>query len=130
MTRAVATRDAVTAVLGGGQGSRLWPLTKTRAKPAGPVGGRFRLIDVPISNSLHAGIDRIYVITQFNSESLHRHIAQTYRFDIFSGGFVHILAAEQTVTHRDWYQGTADAVRRNRGATRSASVVQGRGRWW
>ena len=113
MTRPGAARDAVTAVLGGGQGSRLWPLTKTRAKPAVPVGGRFRLIDVPISNSLHAGIDRIYVLTQFNSESLHRHIAQTYRFDNFSGGYVHILAAEQTVTHRDWYQGTADAVRRN-----------------
>jgi len=113
MTRQGAARDAVTAVLGGGQGSRLWPLTKTRAKPAVPVGGRFRLIDVPISNSLHAGIDRIYVLTQFNSESLHRHIAQTYRFDIFAGGFVHILAAEQTVTNRDWYQGTADAVRRN-----------------
>ena len=113
MTRPAATRDVVTAVLGGGQGSRLWPLTKTRAKPAVPVGGRFRLIDVPISNSLHAGVDRIYVITQFNSESLHRHIAQTYRFDIFSGGYVHILAAEQTVNNRDWYQGTADAVRRN-----------------
>ena len=113
MSRQGARRDVVTAVLGGGQGSRLWPLTKTRAKPAVPVGGRFRLIDVPISNSLHADVDRIYVITQFNSESLHRHIAQTYRFDIFSGGFVHILAAEQTVTNRDWYQGTADAVRRN-----------------
>src|SRR5687768_17403159 len=113
MSRPGARRDVVTAVLGGGQGSRLWPLTKTRAKPAVPVGGRFRLIDVPISNSLHAGVDRIYVITQFNSESLHRHIAQTYRFDIFSGGYVHILAAEQTVTNRDWYQGTADAVRRN-----------------
>ncbi len=113
MTRLGGARDAVTAVLGGGQGSRLWPLTKTRAKPAVPVGGRFRLIDVPISNSLHAGIDRIYVITQFNSESLHRHIAQTYRFDMFSGGYVHILAAEQTVTNRDWYQGTADAVRKN-----------------
>jgi glucose-1-phosphate adenylyltransferase len=113
MTRLGGARDAVTAVLGGGQGSRLWPLTKTRAKPAVPVGGRFRLIDVPISNSLHAGIDRIYVLTQFNSESLHRHIAQTYRFDMFSGGYVHILAAEQTVTNRDWYQGTADAVRKN-----------------
>ena len=113
MSRPGARRDVVTAVLGGGQGSRLWPLTKTRAKPAVPVGGRFRLIDVPISNSLHADVDRIYVITQFNSESLHRHIAQTYRFDMFSGGFVHILAAEQTVTNRDWYQGTADAVRRN-----------------
>ncbi|HVS04457.1 MAG TPA: sugar phosphate nucleotidyltransferase [Thermoanaerobaculia bacterium] len=106
-------RDAVTAVLGGGAGTRLWPLTRHRAKPAVPVGGRFRLIDIPISNSLHAGIDRIYVLTQFNSASLHRHIAQTYRFDVFSGGFVNILAAEQTVTHRDWYQGTADAVRRN-----------------
>jgi glucose-1-phosphate adenylyltransferase len=113
VSRPGASRDVVTAVLGGGQGSRLWPLTKTRAKPAVPVGGRFRLIDVPISNSLHADVDRIYVITQFNSESLHRHIAQTYRFDIFAGGFVHILAAEQTVTNRDWYQGTADAVRRN-----------------
>ncbi len=106
-------KGVVTAVLGGGQGSRLWPLTEYRAKPAVPVGGRFRLIDIPISNSLHAGIDQIYVITQFNSASLHRHIAQTYRFDVFSPGFVNILAAEQTVSHRDWYQGTADAVRRN-----------------
>src|ERR1044072_304130 len=113
MTRLGGARDAVPAVLGGGQGSRLWPLTKTRAKPAVPVGGRFRLIDVPISNSLHAGTDGIYGLTQFNSESLHRHIAQTYRFDMFSGGYVHILAAEQTVTNRDWYQGTADAVRKN-----------------
>ena len=104
-------RDVVTAVLGGGQGSRLWPLTRDRAKPAVPVGGKFRLIDIPISNSLHAGVDRIYVLTQFNSASLHRHIAQTYRFDIFSHGFVHILAAEQSLTNRDWYQGTADAVR-------------------
>ena len=74
----------VTAILGGGQGSRLWPLTRDRAKPAVPVGGKFRLIDIPISNSLHAGIDRIFVITQFNSASLHRHIAQTYRFGAFS----------------------------------------------
>lgn len=101
----------VTAILGGGQGSRLWPLTRDRAKPAVPVGGKFRLIDIPISNSLHAGIDRIYVITQFNSESLHRHIAQTYRFSAFSNGFVNILAAELTTERRDWYQGTADAVR-------------------
>jgi glucose-1-phosphate adenylyltransferase len=106
-------RNVVTAVLGGGQGSRLWPLTRDRAKPAVPVGGKFRLIDIPISNSLHAGVDRIYVLTQFNSASLHRHIAQTYRFDIFSHGFVHILAAEQSLSNRDWYQGTADAVRRN-----------------
>lgn len=106
-------RNVITTVLGGGQGSRLWPLTRERAKPAVPVGGKFRLIDIPISNSLHAGIDRIYVLTQFNSASLHRHIVQTYRFDIFSGGFVHILAAEQGLAKRDWYQGTADAVRQN-----------------
>jgi glucose-1-phosphate adenylyltransferase len=101
----------VTAILGGGQGTRLWPLTRDRAKPAVPVGGKFRLIDIPISNSLHAGVDRIFVITQFNSASLHRHIAQTYRFSAFSLGFVNILAAEQTIERRDWFQGTADAVR-------------------
>ena len=106
-------RDVVTAILGGGQGTRLWPLTGVRAKPAVPLAGKFRLIDVPISNSIHAGIDRIYVLTQFNSESLHRHIAQTYRFDAFSSGFVNILAAEQSTENADWYQGTADAVRQN-----------------
>jgi glucose-1-phosphate adenylyltransferase len=103
----------VTAILGGGQGSRLWPLTRYRAKPAVPLAGRFRLIDIPISNALHAGLDHIYVLTQFNSASLHRHITQTYRFDLFSRGFVNILAAEQTVGNREWYQGTADAVRQN-----------------
>ncbi len=108
-------QDVVTAILGGGQGSRLWPLTMYRAKPAVPVAGKFRLIDVPISNSLHAGIDRIYVLTQFNSASLHRHIAQTFRFDIFRRGFVNILAAEQSLENRDWYQGNADAVRQNLG---------------
>ena len=107
--------DVVTAILGGGQGARLWPLTRDRAKPSVPLGGKFRLIDVPISNSLHAGFDRIHVLTQFNSASLHRHISQTYRFDFFRGGFVHILAAEQTLENRDWYQGTADAVRQNMG---------------
>jgi glucose-1-phosphate adenylyltransferase len=101
----------VTAILGGGQGSRLWPLTRHRAKPAVPIGGKFRLIDIPISNSLHAEIDRIFVITQFNSASLHRHIAQTYRFDAFSSGFVNILAAELTSDRTEWFQGTADAVR-------------------
>jgi glucose-1-phosphate adenylyltransferase len=106
-------KRVVTAILGGGQGSRLSPLTRDRAKPAVPVGGKFRLIDIPISNSLHAGIDRVYVLTQFNSESLHRHIAQTYRFDAFRGGFVNLLAAEQNLTNRNWYQGTADAVRQN-----------------
>ncbi len=105
----------VTAILGGGQGSRLFPLTRERAKPAVPLAGKFRLIDIPISNSLRAGIDRIYVLTQFNSASLHRHIAQTYRFDVFSSGFVNILAAEQSVQSSDWYQGTADAVRKNLG---------------
>ncbi|HEV2851697.1 MAG TPA: glucose-1-phosphate adenylyltransferase [Thermoanaerobaculia bacterium] len=107
----MAMEKVVTAILGGGQGTRLWPLTRDRAKPAVPVGGKFRLIDIPISNSLHAGIDRIFVITQFNSASLHRHIAQTYRFSAFSLGFVNILAAEQTMERREWYQGTADAVR-------------------
>ncbi|MEM1177725.1 MAG: glucose-1-phosphate adenylyltransferase [Acidobacteriota bacterium] len=106
-------KKVVSAILGGGQGSRLWPLTQHRSKPAVPVAGKFRLIDVPISNSLHAGIDQIYVLTQFNSASLHRHIAQTYRFDMFSPGFVNILAAEQNLANRDWYQGTADAVRQN-----------------
>jgi len=106
-------KKVITAILGGGQGTRLWPLTEHRAKPAVPVGGKFRLIDIPISNSLHGGIDRIYVMTQFNTASLHRHIAQTYRFDVFSSGFVNILAAEQSLENRDWYQGTADAVRQN-----------------
>ncbi len=103
----------VTAVLGGGQGTRLWPLTKHRAKPAVPLGGKFRLIDIPLSNSLHAGIDKIYLLTQFNSASLHRHVAWTYRFDVFRNGFVNILAAQQTIESREWYQGTADAVRQN-----------------
>lgn len=106
-------KDVVTAILGGGQGSRLAPLTRYRAKPAVPVAGKFRLIDIPISNSLKAAIYRIYVLTQFNSASLHRHIAVTYRFDAFSDGFVNILAAEQSIANRDWYQGTADAVRQN-----------------
>jgi glucose-1-phosphate adenylyltransferase len=105
--------DVVTAILGGGQGKRLWPLTRDRCKPAVPLGGKFRLIDVPISNSLHAQYDRIFVLTQFNSASLHRHIAQTYRFDAFRGGFVDILAADERLDRRDWYQGTADAVRQN-----------------
>ena len=106
-------KGVVTAILGGGQGTRLWPLTLHRAKPAVPIGGKFRLIDIPVSNSLHAGIEQIYVLTQFNSASLHRHIAQAYRFDVFRDGFVNILAAEQGLDNRDWYQGTADAVRQN-----------------
>jgi len=106
-------RDVVTAILGGGRGARLWPLTRDRAKPAVPVAGKYRLIDIPISNSIDAGIDRVFVLTQFNSASLHRHIARTYRFDSFSTGFVNILAAEQSLENADWYQGTADAVRQN-----------------
>jgi len=102
-----------TVILGGGQGTRLWPLTAVRAKPAVPVAGKFRLIDVPISNSLRAGIDRISVLTQFLSHSLHRHINHTYRFDAFSQGSVNILAATRSMEDREWYQGTADAVRQN-----------------
>ncbi len=109
----MAVKRVVTEILAGGQGTRLWPLTQYRAKPAVPIGGKFRLIDIPISNSLHGGIERVYVMTQFLSASLHRHIAQTYRFDNFSGGYVNILAAEQGLRSRDWYQGTADAVRQN-----------------
>jgi glucose-1-phosphate adenylyltransferase len=103
--------DTLAIILGGGQGSRLFPLTATRSKPAVPIGGRYRLIDVPISNCLHADIRRIYVLTQFNSASLNRHISKTYQLDRFSGGFVEILAAEQTPDNPNWYQGTADAVR-------------------
>ena len=104
----------VTAIImAGGQGSRLYPLTKTRSKPAVPIAGRFRLIDIPISNCIHSGYRRIFVLTQFASESLHRHIFLTYRFDPFSNDFVTLLSAQQTLDNRDWYQGTADAVRQN-----------------
>ena len=104
---------AIAVILGGGQGTRLYPLTKYRAKPAVPIAGKFRLIDIPISNCLDSDVNRIFVLTQFNSTSLTRHIAQTYRFDAFSRGYVQILAAEQTQDNMDWYQGTADAVRKN-----------------
>jgi glucose-1-phosphate adenylyltransferase len=103
--------EVLALILGGGQGSRLFPLTQHRSKPAVPIGGQYRLIDIPISNCLHADIRRIFVLTQFNSASLNRHIAQTYRMDLFSQGFVEILAAEQTPDNPNWYQGTADAVR-------------------
>jgi glucose-1-phosphate adenylyltransferase len=99
-------------VLGGGRGTRLFPLTHLRSKPAVPIGGKYRLIDIPLSNCLHAGLKKIYVLTQFNSASLNRHVAQTYRLDLFSGGFVEVLAAEQTPEGEHWFQGTADAVRR------------------
>jgi glucose-1-phosphate adenylyltransferase len=108
------TSDSLAIILGGGQGSRLFPLTATRSKPAVPIGGKYRLIDVPISGCLHAAIRRIFVLTQFNSASLNRHISNTYQLDRFSGGFVEILAAEQTPDNPNWYQGTADAVRQAR----------------
>jgi len=98
-------------IMGGGRGSRLYPLTKVRAKPAVPLAGKYRLIDIPISNCLHAGIDKIAILTQFNSVSLHRHIQRTYARDMFTNGWVQILAAEQTHHGSGWYQGTADAVR-------------------
>jgi glucose-1-phosphate adenylyltransferase len=103
--------DVLTLILGGGRGTRLYPLTHMRSKPAVPIGGKYRLIDIPISNCLHAGLKRIFVLTQFNSASLNRHVAQTYRLDMFSDGFVEVLAAEQTPDSSAWFQGTADAVR-------------------
>ena len=103
----------ITIIMAGGQGSRLYPLTKVRSKPAVPIAGRFRLIDIPISNCIHSGFRKIFILTQFASESLHRHIFLTYRFDNFTKDFVTILSAQQTLENRNWYQGTADAVRQN-----------------
>lgn len=104
----------IALILGGGRGTRLFPLTKIRAKPAVPLAAKYRLIDIPISNCINSGLNRAYVLTQFLSESLHRHLRQTYTFDHFNGGFVELLAAQQTVSpDEDWYQGTADAVRKN-----------------
>ena len=100
-------------ILGGGAGTRLFPLTKDRAKPAVPLGGKYRLVDIPISSCINSDLRRVYVLTQFNSASLHQHIYQAYKFDQFSRGFIEILAAEQTLTDTSWYQGTADAVRKN-----------------
>ncbi|MSR55505.1 MAG: glucose-1-phosphate adenylyltransferase [Gemmataceae bacterium] len=105
--------SVLSLILGGGQGARLFPLTQLRAKPAVPVAGKYRLIDIPISNCINSGINRIYVLTQFMSVSLHRHIAHTYKFDMFNNGFVEVLAAQQTMEGSRWYQGTADAVRQN-----------------
>lgn len=105
-------QNVLGVILGGGRGTRLYPLTKARAKPAVPIAGKYRLIDISISNCINSGITRIFVLTQFLSASLHRHVYQTYKFDVFSGGFVELLPAEQTLTSTDWYQGTADAVRR------------------
>ncbi|OHD75982.1 MAG: glucose-1-phosphate adenylyltransferase [Spirochaetes bacterium RIFOXYC1_FULL_54_7] len=105
--------NVLAIVLGGGKGTRLYPLTKDRAKPAVPFGGKYRIVDIPISNCINSGFKQIYILTQFNSASLHLHIAKSYNFDTFSNGFAEILAAEQTLTHSGWYEGTADAVRKN-----------------
>ena len=113
-SRARANNQRVLSVImGGGAGTRLYPLTRERSKPAVPLAGKYRLVDIPISNCLNSGLRRVYVLTQFNSASLHRHITQSYLLDHFGGGFVQILAAEQTPTTQSWYQGTADAVRKN-----------------
>ena len=106
-------RPVLALILGGGRGSRLYPLTRSRSKPAVPVGGKYRLIDIPISNCINSGLNHIYVLTQFLSVSLHRHIANAYKFDMFDTGFVEVLAAQQTNEATEWYQGTADAVRQN-----------------
>lgn len=111
--QSVNTSNVLSVIMGGGQGTRLFPLTKERAKPAVPLAGKYRLVDIPISNCINSNLRRVYLLTQFNSASLHRHISQSYKFDHFSGGFVEILAAEQTYTDTSWYQGTADAVRKN-----------------
>lgn len=105
--------NVVSMILAGGQGTRLYPLTKYRSKPAVPIAGKFRLIDIPISNCIHSGYRQIYICTQFAAESLHRHIFMTYRFSMFTKNFITILSAQQTLENRDWYQGTADAVRQN-----------------
>ncbi|HWD92444.1 MAG TPA: glucose-1-phosphate adenylyltransferase [Verrucomicrobiae bacterium] len=109
----INTSNVLSVIMGGGQGTRLFPLTKERAKPAVPLAGKYRIVDIPISNCINSGLRRIYLLTQFNSASLHRHISQSYKFDHFSGGFVELLAAEQTFADTSWYQGTADAVRKN-----------------
>jgi glucose-1-phosphate adenylyltransferase len=109
----VTMKDVLAVILGGGQGTRLFPLTQERSKPAVPLGGKYRLIDVAVSNCLNSDVIRIFVLTQFNSASLNQHISRTYRFSAFSDGFVEILAAEQTPDNQNWYQGTADAVRQN-----------------
>jgi glucose-1-phosphate adenylyltransferase len=109
----VGPNAVLSLVLGGGQGTRLFPLTKDRAKPAVPLAGKYRLVDIPISNCINSGLKRVYLLTQFNSASLHRHVTQSFKFDQFSNGFVEVLAAEQTLTDTSWYQGTADAVRKN-----------------
>ena len=106
-------QNVLGVILSGGRGQRLYPLTKFRSKPAVPLGGKYRLIDIPVSNCLNSHINRVFVLTQFNSASLNKHVVQTYKFDMFNGGFVDILAAEQTPDNSNWFQGTADAVRQS-----------------
>jgi glucose-1-phosphate adenylyltransferase len=118
----VDMRNVLGLILGGGAGARLYPLTKERAKPAVPLAGKFRLIDIPMSNCLHAGIQKIAILTQYNSVSLHRHVFRTYTRDAFTRGWVQILAAEQTPRTEDWYQGTADAVRKQALEIREANT--------
>src|SRR5208282_1272643 len=113
MNLKISTEDTLAIIMGGGAGTRLFPLTKERAKPAVPLAGKYRLVDVPISNCINSGFRQIYILTQFNSTSLHKHISGTYKFDYFSGAFVEILAAQRTLTDTSWYEGTADAVRKN-----------------
>lgn len=112
-TATLHPHDVVAVIMGGGAGTRLFPLTKDRAKPAVPLAGKYRLVDIPISNCINSDLRRIFLLTQFNSGSLHRHIVESFRFDTFSPGFVELLAAEQRIDRTDWYQGTADAVRQN-----------------
>ncbi|MEO8403817.1 MAG: sugar phosphate nucleotidyltransferase, partial [Chitinophagaceae bacterium] len=107
------SNEMLSVILGGGAGSRLYPLTASRSKPAVPIAGKYRLVDIPISNCMNSGINRMFVLTQFNSASLNRHIKNTYHFSAFSTAFVDILAAEQTPDNPTWYQGTADAVRQS-----------------
>src|SRR5208282_2071065 len=115
--QSINVSNVLSVIMGGGQGTRLFPLTKERAKPAVPLAGKYRLVDIPISNCINSGFRRIYILTMFNSTSLHGHISRTYKFDHFTSpatsGFVEILAAHPTATNTSWYQGTADAVRKN-----------------
>src|SRR5215470_13263379 len=106
-------QDVLSVILGGGRGARLYPLTKRRSEPAVPVAAKYRLIDIPVSNCLNSGAQRVYVVTQYLSVSLHRHIGNTYKFDPFSRAFVEVLAARQTNESAGWYEGTADALRQN-----------------
>src|SRR5215831_16138242 len=107
------SKEVIAVILGGGAGTRLYPLTASRSKPAVPIAGKYRLVDIPISNCINSNINRMFVLTQFNSASLNKHIKNTYQFSNFSSGFVDIIAAEQTPDNQGWFQGTADAVRQS-----------------